>query len=198
MNMPRIAPLAPPYAPDVRQMLEKWMPPGSGVEPLKLFRTIVRHEVLSQRMRPLGSAILGHGTLPARTRELLVLRTCARCGAEYEWGVHATAFAASVGLDERAVEGTVQRSPAEAAASQEWDDVLLRFVDELHDTGTVGDATWTRLATRFDENAMLEMLVVVGFYHLISFVVNGVRVDREGWAARFPTTESSPRTAAGS
>lgn len=167
-------------------MLEKWMPLGSGVEPLKLFRTIVRHESLSQRMRPLGSALLGHGTLPARVRELLILRTCARCGAEYGWGVHATAFAASVGLDARAVRDTVSRSPAEAAASEEWDDVVLCFVDELHDTGAVADATWSRLAARFDENALLEMLVVVGFYHLISFVVNGIRVDREAWAARFP------------
>src|SRR5438552_8948232 len=93
MSAPRIAPLEPPYAPEALEALTKWMPPGSGAEPLKLFRTLTRHPTLSARMRPLGAALLGRGTIPLRARELLILRTCARCGAEYEWGVHVTAFA---------------------------------------------------------------------------------------------------------
>ena len=182
----RIAPVAPPYTPEVEQMLAKWMPPNSPLEPLKLFRTIVRHEALSNRMRPLGSALLGHGTLPVRVRELLILRTCARCRAEYEWGVHVTAFAESAGLDEKTVAATVKRSPSEVAAGDSEDDDVLRLADELHDLGAVTDATWTRLAEKYDEPALLEMLAVVGFYHLISFVANGARVEREPWAARFP------------
>lgn len=185
-TLPRISPLAPPYTLEVEQMLAKWMPPNSEQEPLKLFRTIVRHETLSQRMRPLGSALLGHGTLPARTRELLVLRTCARCRAEYEWGVHVTAFAAAVGLDERTIVATVQRSAAEVAAGDSADDSVMRLADELHDFGTATDVTWAELARHYDEPALLEMLAVVGFYHLISFVANGARVEREPWAARFP------------
>src|SRR6516162_2696362 len=104
----RIAPLSPPYAPEVQAALNKWMPPGETVEPLKLFRTIARHQLLSERMRPLGGALLGRSSLQPRTRELLILRTCARCGAEYEWGVHVAAFAAAVGLDEQAVSATTQ------------------------------------------------------------------------------------------
>ncbi len=183
---PRISPVTPPYTPDIEQMLAKWMPPNSDQEPLKLFRTIVRHETLSNRMRPLGSALLGHGMLPARTRELLILRTCARCRAEYEWGVHVTAFAAAVGLDEQTVLATVQRSPAEVASGDADDDAILRLADELHDFGTTTDAAWSRLAARHSAEALLEMLAVCGFYHLISFVANGARVEREPWAARFP------------
>src|SRR5690349_15021200 len=100
MEPPRIAPIDPPYAPDVAAWLAKWMPPGQAAPPLALFRTLARHPSLGDRMRPLGSALLGRGALPPRVRELLLLRTCARCGAEYEWGVHVTAFAAAVGLDE--------------------------------------------------------------------------------------------------
>src|SRR5258706_2886702 len=108
----RIAPLDPPYAPAVQASLEKWMPPGGGIEPLKLFRTIVRQERLSERMRGLGAALLGRGLVPPRLRELLILRTCARCGAEYEWGVHVTAFSAAVGLDDALVRATT--APADA------------------------------------------------------------------------------------
>src|SRR4051812_4008742 len=104
----RIAPLNPPYQPDIQTALDRWMPPGHGVPPLALFRTIVRHDHLSNRMRGLGSVFLGPDSLvPPRVRELLILRTCARCGAEYEWGVHVAGFSAAVGLDEQAVRATV-------------------------------------------------------------------------------------------
>jgi 4-carboxymuconolactone decarboxylase len=180
----RIAPLSPPYAADVKASLDKWMPPGSGLEPLKLFRTVARHPLLSERMRALGSALLGRSTLPLRTRELLVLRTCARCHAEYEWGVHVTAFAAAAGLDDDAVRATTR--PGEPGDGPPGDALVLRFVDELHDTGSVTNATWTGLAGRYEANQLLEMLAVAGFYHLISFVVNGARVEAEPWAATFP------------
>src|SRR5689334_2654358 len=95
---PRIAPIEPPYDPDTEAMLKKWMPPGSPLEPLKLFRTLSVHPELSSRMRVLGAGILGHGTVEPRERELVILRSCARAGAEYEWGVHAVAFGRPLGL----------------------------------------------------------------------------------------------------
>src|SRR5436190_15156786 len=112
--MSRIAPVEPPYALPVAEMLAKWMPPGRGVPPLALFRTLVQHPHLSDRMRPLGAALLGSRTIAPRDREIVILRTCARLGAEYEWGVHVTAFAAAVGLDEAAVAATCAPAAAHA------------------------------------------------------------------------------------
>ena len=83
------------------------MPPDTGIEPLALFRTLVVHESLAARMRPLGAGILGHGLLEPRDRELMIHRTCARCGAEYEWGVHAAFFGSAVGLSDRQLAATV-------------------------------------------------------------------------------------------
>ena len=185
MTIPRMEPLSPPYAPEVQAALEKWMPPGSGVEPLRLFRTLAKNARLADRMRGLGGALLGGSGLPLRVRELLILRTTARCGAEYEWGVHVSAFAASVGLEEHVVAATAQQKRTGGALPGE-DEVLLALVDELHDTASVSDETWSALAGRFDETQILEMLAVVGFYHLISYVVNGVRIEREPWARSFP------------
>ncbi|WP_394835566.1 carboxymuconolactone decarboxylase family protein [Pendulispora rubella] len=184
----RIAPLMPPYSPEVRTSLEKWMPPGAAVEPLVLFRTVARYPLLSDRMRGLGAVFLGRGLLPKRVRELLILRTCARCQAEYEWGVHVTAFATSVGLDPEAVASTLR-----PASGEGLDTAVLRFADELHDTGTVSDATWETLASQFEPNAMLEMLSMVGFYHAISFIANATRLPLEPWAARMPA-EGEPST----
>jgi alkylhydroperoxidase family enzyme len=159
-----IAPLEPPYAPEVEASLKKWMPPGAAVEPLALFRTLARHPMLSERMRPLGAGLLGKGSLSARDRETVILRTCARCGCEYEWGVHKAAFARDL---------------------DELDELLTRACDELHDRGTLSDATLRDLHGRYSDEQILELLALAGFYHLISFVANGARVPLEPWAARF-------------
>jgi 4-carboxymuconolactone decarboxylase len=101
---PRIAPLAPPYTPETQTLLDKWMPPGNQAEPLRLFRTLAVHDDLASRMRPLGAGILGHGRVAPRDREIIIHRTCARTGAEYEWGVHAVAFGKPLGLSDELLE----------------------------------------------------------------------------------------------
>ncbi len=181
---PRIRPLEPPYAPDVAERLAKWMPPNSGMDPLVLFRTVARHPELDGRMRALGSGLLSKSSLPPRVRELVILRATARCGSEYEWGVHVTAFAAAAGLSAETLRATVLRAPSELGTSD--DDEVLRLVDELHDGGRVTGETWAALARRFDEPQLLELVVLVGFYHLIAFVTNAAELPREPWAARFP------------
>src|SRR5947209_13291328 len=127
----RIAPLEPPYAAGVKEMLDRWMPPGSGMEPLALFRTLAVHEELAARMRPLGAGILGHGRVEPRLRELMIHRTCALCGAEYEWGVHAVAFGAPLGLSPAQLASTVHGSPRDPV----WDArdrAVLSLADALH------------------------------------------------------------------
>jgi alkylhydroperoxidase family enzyme len=160
------------------------MPPGSGVEPLRLFRTLAVHDLLFGRMRPLGAGILGHGLLEPRVRELMILRTCARCGAEYEWGVHATFFGGAVGL-----------TPAEVAATATGDDAALfnprdrgviQTADELHDGAGLSDATYAELEQHFTPPQILELTITSGWYHTISFVINAAGVQLEPWAARFP------------
>jgi 4-carboxymuconolactone decarboxylase len=183
----RISPLEPPYTPEVETTLRKWMPPGAGVPPLALFRTLARHRMLFERMRPLGAGLLGHGMLPARARELLVLRTCARCGAGYEWGVHVAAFAAAAGLGDDDTRATALTTPQEVAEREDDDALAMRVADELHDASTLSDASFALLAERFGEAAILEMVAVVGFYHLVSYVVRAAGVELEPWAAPYPT-----------
>jgi alkylhydroperoxidase family enzyme len=181
--MPRIEPLQPPYEPPVAEFLNKWMPPGSAVEPLALFRTLARSLPLSQRMRPLASGLL-RGSLTARQRELVILRACARCGAEYEWGVHVAAFAGVAGLSAAEVDATTRSDGADAFAAADGN--LLRMVDALHDTGTIPAELHEALAGQHAPAQLIELIVLAGFYHLISFVANGAGVEHEPWAARFP------------
>jgi len=183
---PRLAPLKPPYEPRVAETLEKWMPSGGAVEPLRLFRTLVVHEQLSQRMRPLGAAILGRSALiPPLLREVMIDRTCALAGAEYEWGVHATAFGAAVGLSDEQLRATVVGDPEDACWTPEQA-LVMRLADELHRTSTISDGLWQALAERFSDAEILELIATAGWYHLIAYICNGARVQPEEWAERFP------------
>jgi alkylhydroperoxidase family enzyme len=182
---PRIAPLEPPYAPDTEAMLRKWMPPDSGLEPLALFRTLQVHGELASRMRPLGAGILGHGLVEPRLREIMIHRTCARCGAEYEWGVHAIAFGQPLGLSDAQLAATVHGGPDDPIWS-EPERAVLRLADELHDTARVSDATFAELERHFGPEQIIELVVTAGWYHTISFVIDAARVEREPWAMRFP------------
>jgi alkylhydroperoxidase family enzyme len=191
MKAPRIAPIEPPYDPETARMLAKWMPPGADAPPLKLFRTLAVHEDLMSRMRPLGAGILGHGLVPARVRELMILRTCALNGAEYEWGVHVSAFAAAVGLGDAEVQAT---ATGEAGAIDPGDAVVLRLADELHATSTVSDELWAELAERFQQAELIELLAIAGWYRLLSYVINAAGIELEPWAARFSASASSSQS----
>src|SRR5450631_1438214 len=138
LSTPRIAPLEPPYSREIDESLRRWMPPGSGADPLALFRTLNLHAELASRMRPLGAGILGHGLIEPRERELMILRTCARAGAEYEWGVHAVAFGAAAGLTDAQIRASA-RGSADDAAWEEGDRALIALADELHEGAVVSD-----------------------------------------------------------
>jgi hypothetical protein len=182
----RIAPLEPPFDLEVEALLAKWMPPGSTVPPLVLFRTIARHAMLSERLRPLGAGLLARGILPTRVRELLILRTCARCDAGYEWGVHVTAYAQAAGLDDKTVHATATVTVAALATRSDEDAIVMRVADELHDTATLSAQLFEATQGLWGEIALLEMAAVVGFYHLISFMARTAGIPSEPWAAPFP------------
>jgi len=182
---PRIKPLEPPYEPELEAMLQKWMPPGSALEPLVLFRTLAVHDDLAGRMRPLGAGILGHGRVEPREREIVIHRTCARAGAEYEWGVHAVAFGKPLGLTDEQIAASVT-GDAEDQAWSEADRLLVGFADEVYDTCTVSEELWAQLAERYRPDQLLELLITAGWYRLIAGVINAVGIELEPWAGRFP------------
>ena len=93
----RIKPLEPPYTPDVDTVLTSMMPPG--VPPIALFRTFAHNPNMGRAMLGWGTYELGKQlSVDRRVREIVIDRTCARCGCEYEWGVHVAFFAERVGL----------------------------------------------------------------------------------------------------
>ena len=179
MTEPRIAPLDVPYSAPVAAALERIMP--AGVPPLALFRTLAVNERVF--LRVMAGGLLDRGSITLREREIVIDRTCARCGSEYEWGVHVAFFAERVGFSPEQVAATAGGDPA---AFPERERRLLRLADELHDRAQVSDELWAALREHFAEEQLIELVALAGFYHLISFLTNALRIPLESYGARFP------------
>ena len=183
MNAPRIAPLSPPYSDEIQDAFSKIMPPGQP--PLNIFRTYARHPLMLKRVMHLGAALLGQGSLPAREREIVLHRTCARCGSAYEWGVHVTAFARPLGFTDAQIRATAVGT-ADDPAWAPREQLLIRAADELHDTSTISGALWDRLAKEWNEHQLIEIICVAGLYHAISFMTNACGIEGEAFGEPFP------------
>lgn len=177
----RIAPVEPPFVPAVQQWLDRTMP--AGMPPLLLFKTLARDERLFGKFFSAGLLDRGHLTL--RQRELVIDRTTALCRSEYEWGVHIAIFGAKVGLGADQVHSLVHGRPDDPCWNAE-DRVLLQFCDALHAGCDVDDELWAALRERFSEPAVLELLLLAGFYRTVSYLTNVLRLPPELHAARFP------------
>ncbi|MDQ1444973.1 MAG: hypothetical protein QOI20_1437 [Acidimicrobiaceae bacterium] len=172
MPAPRIPPLAESDLTDEQRELVGGVDLSGQAG--NLFATLVRHPGLFRRWLPFGGKLLS-GKLPARDRELLILRTAANCHTHYEWGQHAL-LAAHAGLKPDEIERTVV--PSTDGWSEE-DALLLRAADELHANAVLGDDTWAALATRYTEPQLMELPFLVGHYHMVAFVLNSFGVERE-------------------
>ena len=180
MSAPRIAPIDPPYPQDVQVEFDKLM---RGAPPLLLFRTVARNPRVLQRM--MAGGLLDRGSISLRSRELAILRTCARCGAEYEWGVHIASFGAKAQWTAAQIHSTVRGGADDACWSPE-DRLVIRLADQLHDTNRVDDTLWEELAAHFVPEQLVELIMLAGLYHAVSYVVNAAGVQHEAFAPRFP------------
>lgn len=180
---PRIEPFATPYTDAVRKQLNTLMG-NADREPLKLFRTLVHNPGLADGFAALGGHNLTRGLLPVRHRELMILRTTALCGCEYEWGVHARIFAKAAQLGPAELNATASRDAA--AMFEGADRLVVELADQLHRTSTVTPELMEAVQRTWSAAEVLELLEVAGFYHLVSFVANGADVALEAWAERFP------------
>lgn len=184
MSRPRIEPVEPPFGPEEGALLELMMPPG--VPPIGLFRTFVHNLPMTTAMTGWGGYELSRDlSLTMRDREIVIDRTCARCRCEYEWGVHIAFFAERVGLTPAQVASLTQGSATDECWPDHRDRLLIEAADSLHDHATIDDGLWSRLAAHFDEPELLDVLMLCGWYHAISFTANAAGVALEDGAPRF-------------
>ena len=153
--------------------------------PLNIFGVLGLHPKLLKRFNLLGGFILNKGLLPERERELVILRVGANAQAEYEFGQH-TVIGLRCGLTEDEI-AALTGDPS----AHPWSDddlALIALADDLHADDCVRDETWSSLAARWTDAELVELLIVAGFYRLVSGFLNsaGVQLDDgiPGWPDR--------------
>lgn len=158
---------------NARDLLSQAAPPGART--YNIFATMVRAPGLMRRWLPFGGRLL-RGKLPARDRELAILRTAWLCESPYEWAQH-LAIAKAAGVTDAEVEA-IAAGPDDASWA-DADATLLRAVDELHDDNVIGDETWAALAGRYDDAQLIELPMLVGHYHMVAYTLNSLGVQLE-------------------
>ncbi len=182
MSAARIKSATPPFSDAIQTTLDRLMAPGTP--PLVLFTTLARSERAFSRFMAAG--LLDKGPVALREREIMIDRTCARCRSEYEWGVHIALFAQRAELSDKQVAATASRGidPSLWSAREQ---LILRLADELYDTATIGDDLWKRLSAEFSDEQILEFILLAGFYRMVAYLTNGLRLPLEACGARFPS-----------
>jgi alkylhydroperoxidase family enzyme len=150
--------------------------------PLNIFGTIAHHPRLLKRFMTFAGLFLNKGLLPAREREIVILRVGWNCQSVYEFGQH-TIIGERVGLSLDEVAALTR--DVDAGQWSEDDSYLIAMADELCADNCVSDATWQALTKRWNEAELVELVMVAGVYRLVSGFLNtmGVELDADtpGW-----------------
>jgi 4-carboxymuconolactone decarboxylase len=183
-------PRIPPLPPEERDERARELLAGSLLADANIFTTLVRAPGLMSKWLPFGGKLLS-GKLPARDRELLILRTAWNCGSEYEWSQHVL-IGARAGLTTDEIARVPAGAPKEGSSRaddggwSELDAALLGAADELHAEQRIGDETWAVLARHYDTQQMIELPMLVGQYHMVAMTLNSLGVELDPGLDGFP------------
>jgi alkylhydroperoxidase family enzyme len=159
-------------------------------EPLNIFGVLGHHPKLLKRFMLMGGYLLNKGLIPAREREIVILRVGWNARARYEFGQH-TLIGGAAGLTDVEI-AALTRDAADHAWSTD-DRALIALADELAADDCVGDETWAALADRWSSAELIELLLVAGYYRMVSGFLNSAGVELDPGVPGFP--ERPPRDA---
>jgi 4-carboxymuconolactone decarboxylase len=166
-----------------------WAQFGENVpeaQPVKnITLTWARHPALMSAQRSYQRYLHAGCLLPPKDQEIVILRVGWLCHAEYEFGQH-TIYGKKAGLSEADIL-RVTKGP-EAEGWTPFQSTLLRAVDELFSDHIVSETTWQALLENYEVRQVMDLLVVVGRYWMVSVALNSLGVQREDGTPGFPSS----------
>lgn len=143
------------------------------------FNALLRSPDLADRAQKLGEWVRFNSSLPERLKEFAILVTARHWSAQYEWHSH-HAHALKAGLDPRlAAELALGKRPS---GMTEEEAAVHDFCKELHEKKQVSDAAYARVVKHFGERGAVDLIGVIGYYTLVSMILNVDRVPLPGGA----------------
>ncbi len=139
----------------------------------EILRVMMHHPKLFTQITEIGIQLTANGALSPRERELAILRVAWLCHSPYQWGEQVL-IANKIGINSEEIERITQGSGASGWSEHEQS--ILRASEELHENAKVSDSTWSTLSTRFNNQQLLELIVVVGQYQMLAYFVNSLNL----------------------
>lgn len=157
-----------------REMVERNKVNGAVVN---IFRVLMQHPKLARSWSRFGGYILSKQTLPARDREILILRIGWLNQSQYEWEQHVR-IGKRAGLSDEEVD-RISKGP-----KQGWDRhdaALIQAADDLFENSVVSDETWKTLSERYNTEQMIDAVFTIGQYNLVSWALNSMGVPLDDY-----------------
>lgn len=156
---------------------------GGSIEEAPKYFPILNHDSTMANNRDLYIRLttfknhMFSSSLPARDRELLILRIGWLCYSKYEWDSHAFRAKAGELLSDDEINRIMEGSDDEGWDS--FDITLLHAVDELYTDAFITDQTWNSLAKRYNTHQLMDLVFTVGFYNMYAMTLNSFGVQLE-------------------
>jgi 4-carboxymuconolactone decarboxylase len=138
-----------------------------------ILSTLVRHRALTSAYLPFNAYLLARSTLPARVREVALLRAVHRRDCDYLWSHHVP-IAHRAGLTDNEIDAIRC-----GELTHDADRAVLGAVDDLIDQCTISDAVWASLARHFTDEQRMDLVFTVGGYCLLAMAVNAFGIQDE-------------------
>ncbi|MEX2245713.1 MAG: carboxymuconolactone decarboxylase family protein [Dehalococcoidia bacterium] len=161
-----------------RPMFERIGQDPMGV--LNIYRALSHSPEALRRFMAFGRYLLMQGKLDPKLREMAILRAGMICRSPYEVGQHIR-IGRAAGLTDAQIKAIAAPhtgifDPREMA--------VLAYAGEMTAAARVSDATFEAVRSFFNEEEIVELTLVTGFYNLVSRTLNALEVDVDAPAQR--------------
>jgi alkylhydroperoxidase family enzyme len=156
---------------DVFQSMER-----RGSQVLNIHKVMAHCPRVGREFLRLGNAILFHGSLPPRFRELAILRVGDLAEATYEWTQHVP-IGLMAGLTEEQIKTMHQWKDSSLFSDQER--AVLQYIDEVAQNIRVSEETFRAVRDFLTEEQIVELTTTIGYYGMVSRILEALEIELE-------------------
>lgn len=149
-----------------------------GADTNNALSTLAHHPALAKAFLRFNVHLLTSSTLPARIRELAILRVAHRRQCAYEWSHHVR-MAKDEGITDDQIAALQRFGDGSAEDFDTFDRAVITGVDELEEKSELSDRTWAALGERLSDQQRMDFVFTVGCYALLAMAFNTFGIQLE-------------------
>ena len=168
----RLTPVVPGSRPELAEL--EWQILQERGRISTLYRVLLNSAPLARGWEALFTAIRNRASLPARLRELAILRIAGLNGARYEFDAHVR-HAREAGVSDEAIAALESGIVSNTLAP--LDRLVLELTDAMTRDIAVPDALFERVREHFDAEKLVELVATIAAYNMVSRFLVALRIE---------------------